>query len=189
MEALFAFLKSDPNAANAFGAVASAAAAFLALVVSAISVGISVWAVRSERRHNELSVRPLAEITVADFEHSLRVKLRNHGIGPMIITKVAISDGTADKPTLLAWMPELPNGRPWTNFSDRISDRTLSPGSEIVLLELTERKGELDFINCRNIARTALAKLTVTVDYTNIYNTVMPPRRKELAWFSRQGAA
>lgn len=126
MEALVALLKSDPNAANAVGALASAAAAFLALVVSAISVGISVWAVRSQRTHNELSVRPLAEITVGDYEHSLRVKLRNHGIGPMIVTRVTVSDGSNVRPTVLAWMPNLPNDRPWTDFTDEIRDRTLA---------------------------------------------------------------
>lgn len=185
MNDLIALLKSDANAANAFGALASAAAAFFALLVSGVSVCISVWAVRSERRHNELSVRPLAEITVADYENSLRVKLRNHGIGPMIVTKVTVSDGVSTKPTLLDWMPDLPGGRHWTNFTDQISDRTLSPGSELVLLELAEDEGEDDFARCRDLVRPALAKLTVNVEYTNIYNTVMPPRRKALSWFGR----
>ena len=185
MGALIAFLKSDANAANAFGALASAAAAFLALFVSAVSVCISIWAVRSERRHNELSVRPLAEITVADYENSLRVKLCNHGIGPMIVTNLTVSDGRTSKPTLIAWMPVLPNCRHWTNFTGQISDRTLTPGGELILLELTEAEGELDFASSRDLARCVLATLSVNVDYTNIYNTVMPARRKSLSWFGR----
>jgi hypothetical protein len=189
MDPLIALLKADANAANAFGALASAAAAFLALLVSAISVGISVWAVRSQRTHNELSVRPLAEITVADYENSLRVKLRNHGIGPMIVTAITISDGVNTKSTLLHWMPELPEARPWTDFTDEVRDRTLAPGSELVLLELTQYDGEERFDECRDLVRAALAALTVNVEYTNIYNTVMPPRRKSLTWFGRHCAA
>ncbi len=189
MDALIALLTSDANAANAFGALASAAAAFLALLVSAISVGISVWAVRTERKHNELSVRPLAEITVADYESSLRVKLRNHGIGPMIVTAVTVSDGTNAKPSILDWMPELPGGRLWTNFAGEVRDRTLAPGSEIILLELTEYEGEKNFAKSRDLVRSVLAPLAVNVEYTNIYNTVMPPRRKELSWFGRHNAA
>ena len=189
MDALIALLKSDANAANAFGALASAAAALLALLVSAVSVGISVWAVRSERRHNALSVRPLAEITVADYEASLRVKLRNHGTGPMIITAVIVSDGSSTRPTILDWMPDLPNERPWANFTGEIRDRALAPGSEIVLLELTEYEDEIGFAECRNIVRAALAPLTVNVEYTNIYNTIMPLRRKELSWFGRHSEA
>jgi hypothetical protein len=189
MDALIVLLNSDANAANAFGALASAAAAFLALLVSVISVFISVWAVRSQRKHNELSVRPLAEITVGDYEDSLRVKLRNHGIGPMIVKAVTISDGANAKPSIIEWMPDLPNGRLYTDFTDQIRDRTLAPGSEIVLLELTENKDENGFAACRDMARAALAPLTVNVEYTNIYNTVMPPRRKNLSWFGRHSTA
>jgi hypothetical protein len=186
VDALLALLRSDANAANAFGALASASAAFLALLVSAISVGISVWAAQSQRKHNEQSVRPLAEITVADYEDSLRVKLRNHGIGPMIVTAITVSDGANAKPTLLGWMPELPGSRPWTNFTDEVRDRTLAPGSEMILLELTEYEGEEGFAKCRDLIRDALAPLTVNVEYTNIYNTIMPPRRKDLSWFGRR---
>jgi hypothetical protein len=75
MDILLNLLKSAANAANAFGALASAAAAFLALFVSGFSVWISVWSARTQRKQNELSVRPLAEVTVADYEkrYSLRV--------------------------------------------------------------------------------------------------------------------
>lgn len=189
MEALIELLKSDVNAANAFGALASAAAALLALLVSAISVGISVWAVKSERKHNELSVRPLAEVTVADYEDSLRVKLRNHGIGPMIIVAVTVSDGKNAKSSLLEWMPELPNDHGWTNFSGDLRGCTLAPGSEIVLLELTEFEGEEDFSHYRDLVRPSLASLTVNVEFTDIYNTVMQPTKKQLSWFGRHNAA
>ena len=186
MDALISLLKSDPNAANAFGALASAAAAFLALVVSAIAVGISIWAVRSQRKHNELSVRPLAEVTVADYENSLRVKLRNNGTGPMIVTEVAVSNGSTTKPCIIDWMPRLPTGRPWTTFSHALRDRTLQPGSEIVLLELTEYEGERGFVQCRDTVRAAMAPLTVSVEYTDIYNKTMPTRVKDLSWFGRR---
>lgn len=185
MDALLALLKTESNAANAFGALASAAAAFLALLFSAISVGISFWAVKSQRKHNELSVRPLAEITVADYENSLRVKLRNHGIGPMIVTAVTVSDGASAKPTILAWMPDLPKGRLWTNFTDVVRDRAIAPGRELVLLELTEDADEVGFDQCRTLVRAALKPLTVNVEYTDVYGNVMSPRRKELSWFGR----
>ena len=188
MEALVALLKTDSNAANAFGALASAAAAFLALLVSAISVGISVWAVRSERRHNALSVRPLAEVTVADYDDCLRVKLRNHGVGPMLIAAVTVSDGKNAHCSLIEWMPQLPRDRPWNNFAGNTAGRALSPGSEIVLLELAEHEGEHGFAACRDLVRAALAPLTVNVEYTDVYNTTMPPHRKSLVWFGRHAA-
>lgn len=185
MQELITLLRSDSNAANAFGALASAAAAFLALFVSCISVWISVSAARSQRKHNELSVRPLAEVTVADYENSLRVKLRNNGTGPMIILAVTVSDGTRQLDSLIEWMPSLPENRPWNTFSHALRRRTLQPGAAIVLLELTEHAGETSFSQCRDRVRQALAPLTVNVEYTDIYETALRPCRKELSWFCR----
>ena len=145
MDALIALLKTDANAANAFGALASAAAAVLALFVSCVSVWISISSARSQRRHNELSVRPLAEVTVADYEDSLRVKLRNNGSGPMIVLAVTVSDGANARESLIEWMPALPPGRPWNTFTHALRHRTLQAGAEIVLLELTEHENEANF--------------------------------------------
>jgi hypothetical protein len=189
MEALIALLKTDSNAANAFGALASAATAFLALLVSAVSVGISVWAVQSQRRQNQLSVRPLAAVTVADYENKLRVKLVNNGTGPMIVTAVTVSDGSRALPSVLEWMPSLPKGRAWNTFSQAMANRSLAPGGEVVLLELTEYDEEQGFAKCRDIVRAALAPLTVNIEYTDIYNTVMPPHKQALSWFGRHSDA
>lgn len=185
MDTLVSLLKSDANAANAFGALASAAAAFLALIFSAISVWISVWSARTQRKHNQLSVRPLAEVTVADYENSLRVKLRNNGTGPMIIVAVTVSDGSNAKECLIDWMPDLPSDRPWNTFTHALRHRTLQAGAEIILLELTKHDGERNFSKCRNSIRRALAPLTVNVEYTDIYESVMRPCRKSLSWFGR----
>jgi hypothetical protein len=186
MDALINLLRADPNAANAFGALASAGAAFLALFVSAISVWISIWSARTQRKHNELSVRPLAEVTVADYENSLRVKLRNNGTGPMIISAITVSDGTSAKDCLVDWMPDLPGDRPWNNFTHALRHRTLQSGAEIVLLELTENEDERDYPNCRDLVRKALAPLTVNVEYADIYESVMHPCKKPLSWFGRR---
>lgn len=185
MDALIALLKSDANAANAFGALASAAAAVLALFVSCVSIWISVSSARSQRRHNELSVRPLAEITVADYEDSLRVKLRNNGSGPMIVLAVTVSDGANAHESLIDWMPALPQGRPWNTFTHALRRRTLQAGAEIVLLELTAHENEANFSVCRDRVRAALAPLTVNVEYKDIYETVMRPCQKPLSWFGR----
>jgi hypothetical protein len=182
MNELIGILKADPNLANAFAALVSAAMAFLA-------VCISIWAVRTQQRHNELSVRPLAEILVADYEDCLRVKLCNNGIGPMIITNLKVSDGASEKTNLIDWMPELPADRPWNNFAGDIRDRSLAPGSEIVLIELSQHDGEMSFAKCRDLVRSALSRLAVSVEYTNIYNTAITPKCKKLTWFGRHESA
>lgn len=185
IHALIEYLQADSNAANAFGALASAVAAFMTLVISTIAVVISVWGVRAERKFNALSVRPLAEISYVDFEDHVRIKLRNHGIGPMIVIAATVSNGNSAYRSLLEWMPSLPAGRMWTNFSGDISERTVPPNGEIILLELHQYQGEHDFTSCRDAVRLALAPLTVNVEYTDIYGTRMPPHRKALSWFGR----
>jgi hypothetical protein len=186
MHEIIALIMSNPNVANVFATLSSVVVAFIALLISVISVGISIWAMRAQQKHNELSVRPLAEITVADYENSLRIKLRNNGTGPMIITDFEVSDGKNKKSCIVEWMPSLPAGRPWTTFSHELKDRTLQPASDIILLELTEYKGEQNFTLCRDTIRDALAFLTVSVNYTDIYNKAMPARVKSLSWFGRQ---
>lgn len=185
MEALFELLKRNTEVANALGALASASAAILALAVSGISIYISVWAARIQRKHNELSVRPLAEVTVADYENSIRVKLRNNGSGPMIVTAVTISDGKNANESIVDWMPRLPRNRHWTTFTHALQNRTLQAGGEIALIELTELEGEEGFAVCLRMTRRALSPLTVNVEYTDIYNTVLTPCKKSLSWFGR----
>lgn len=185
MDALVNLLKVDPNAANAFGAIASAAAAFLALLVSTVSVFVSMHALAIQRKHNILSVRPLAEVMVADYENSIRIRLRNNGSGPLIILGLTVSDGSSTKESLVKWMPSLPTQRAWTTFSHVLKNQTLLPGDEIVLLELTEYDGENSFEKCRVIVREALSKLIVNVEYSDIYNTVLPPHKKPLSWYGR----
>lgn len=186
MDELIHLLKTNDGAANAFGALASAAAALLALVVSVISVVISVLTSRAQQAHNALSVRPLAEVTVGDYENSVRVKLLNNGTGPMILKAITVSDGSSAKLSLIDWMPSLPGDRSWTNFAANFHSRTLAAGAVLTLLELTESEDEEDFEQCRDLTRDALAPLTVNVEYTDIYGRTMPPVRKGMDWFARE---
>lgn len=183
MEALIALLKADTNAANAFGALASAAAAILALVVSVISVWISVRTAKMQQVHNALTVRPLAEVTLANYENSLRVRVHNNGVGPLILNAINVSDGRTTLPSLIEWMPELPGGRPWNDYSKNFQQRSLAVGTFLTLIELTERESETYFSDCRDLVRRSLEPLAVTVEYTDIYGTTMPSVQKSLNWF------
>jgi hypothetical protein len=185
METLVALLNSDANAANAFAAMLSAVAALLAVLVSGISVIVAVRALVHQRKHNVLSVSPLPEVTVADYENSLRVKLRNNGTGPLLVKAVTIRGGTQESEKLIDCMPVLPTARPWTHFSGSLVGRSLQPGTFIPLLELTRSPGEERFDECRDIVRSALAPLSVHVVYTDVYGSEFLPYVKELSWFGR----
>lgn len=185
METIITILKTDPNTANAFAAFASAITALFALLVSVVSLFVSRSALKMQQKHNVLSITPLPEITVADYENSLRVKIRNNGSGPMIIKSISIDNGNSEKDSLIEWMPRLPNNRSWNAFSHSLKQRTLLAGNEIKLLELTEFENERSFSECRDQVRKALSSLKVHVFYTDVYGSNFPTHTKSLDWFGR----
>ena len=185
MNELINLLKSDPNIANAYGAIGSAVAAFLALIISVISICVSIKTLSIQRKHNELSVRPFAEVLVANFENSLRIKLANNGSGPLIINGISISNGHIEQNSLIDWMPELPHDKLWTTFTGNLQNRIILAGRDLTLLELTKVAGELNFEESRDIVRAALSPLTIKVNYSDIYENKLHPHQKDLSWFGR----
>lgn len=144
-----------------------------------------------QRQHNVLTVKPIPEITLYDGEDSLRVKLRNHGVGPLLVRHLTVSNGMEDKEKLLDWMKPLPEGLTWTNFANSIKDRTVPPGEEIVLLELTDESDDNNLVDpaifgrARRNTRLCLSNLTVKVKYTDIYGSKFDTHSQELNWFGR----
>jgi hypothetical protein len=185
LDDLFQILKADANTANALGAIASAVLALFALLVSIFSVYVSLRALRIQRRHNILSVSPLPEITVADYENSLRLKIRNNGTGPLIIQKVLFSKNDIFKNNIMEWMPRLPEERPWTTFSHSLVDRTIQSNGELIILELTKYENETEYATCRDLTRAALTHLVANVHYTDIYHSQFNVYTKKLDWFGR----
>ena len=185
MDRLIEFLVQHPDLANAVGAVTSAIAAFFAVIVSLISVVVSVRAINVQKQHNRLSVRPMPEISVADYEDCIRVKLRNNGTGPLKILNVSISDGKQTRSSLIELMPALSTGRAWSTFSNDLAGRAIVAADFIPMLELKEISGEPNFCDVREPVRKALKVLTVTVCYTDIYGTNFKPYEKKLDWFGR----
>lgn len=180
---LFEFLEKNQNLASAAAAMTSAAAAILALIVSAAAVGVAVVTARQQRTHNTLTVKPIPEVTVGDYEDSLRVKLRNHGSGPLTVKSLVASFQGKSCQSLIDCMPNLE--RDWTNFAGIIDGRTLLPGDEIVLIELSAEQKEQGFEIHRDLARHALAHTTIVIQYTNIYDSNFPHYSKSLSWFGR----
>jgi hypothetical protein len=174
----FDWLTKNPEIANASATIFSAVTATVALVVS-------IAALLSQRRHDVLSVRPIPEVTVADYEDSLRIKLRNNGVGPMVIKTVRVMRNAESKGSVVDWMPSLPHDRPWNHFASDLVDRTLRSDGVIPLLELTRFDGESGFDACRDLVRRALRDLVVEVEYSDVYETSFAKYAKSLAWFGR----
>src|SRR5437667_2539614 len=178
-------LVKDANLTNALATIASVIVAGAALVVSVVSLFVARAMLKHQRTHNVLSVKPIPIVTVADHENSLRVKVRNHGSGPLIIKYLSVEDGSRAKESLIDCMPDIPDELLWTDFAGPIANRGVLPGSEIVLIEFAGDPANPVFAKARDRIRAALARLTVIVQYTDIYDSHFTAYVKELSWFGR----
>lgn len=185
MNELLDYLSKDANFTNALATVASAIIALAAFVVSVASLFVSRATLERQHRHNVLSVKPIPMVSVADYEDRLTVKILNNGSGPLIIKNVKVRKESQVRESLIAWMPSLPDGMYWSTFVSPIENRSLLPGNEIKLLELTGDHPDNDFEKVRDECRAALCPLTVALEYTDVYGSAFEAYEKPLSWFGR----
>lgn len=181
MHDIVSFLSTNDKLVTAWTAIA-------ALFVSITSIVIAIVNIAMQRAHNRKSVFPIGHISVGDYERRVSVRLRNEGVGPMIIEKAIVTreNGSEQaKSAILDFLPDLPDGYLWTTFVGDISGRAISAGDEIVLVSLEGDQNDVDFIAAREMTREALSNLTIGVDYKNIYGERMPSVSRRLDWFGR----
>ncbi|WP_156486003.1 hypothetical protein [Pseudomonas sp. ABFPK] len=181
---LFEVLERNITLSSAGAAMTSAAAAILALIVSVAAVVVAITSSRQQRTHNILTVKPIPEITLANYENLLRVKLRNHGSGPLLIEKLTANFLDKQYDSLIECMPKNKDIQ-WANFAGKVNDRALLPGGEIVLIELKQNPNDTNFNISRDLVRHALSYSDVIIKYTDIYNTKFPIYKKTLEWFQQ----
>lgn len=189
MADLLNYLGANVATANAMSSVANTVIAVCALFVSLVSLYVASATLRHQRQHNMLSVTPIPEVTVADFENSLRVKIRNHGSGPLLIRRVEVSDGSQILESVIAWMPDLPAGMFWVTYAENLKGTSLLPGKEVILAQLDGDETDAEYVAMRDECRGLLRKLSVCVEFSDVYGTRMIPLVKKLDWFGRHLAS
>jgi len=163
----------------------------MAFLLSFISICISLAALSYQRKHNQLSVRPLAYIVIGDYEDRIFVKLTNNGTGPMIVKSIRVINAPNPSDPLINAMPRLQPNVYWTNWVEDFVDRSLRPGGEIVLVDLSSESSESEdqFALSRDLVRHALCELEVHVEYTDIYGSTLPIATRGLEFFGRAKGA
>jgi len=178
MDKLVDLIKSHPEQINALAAVC-------ALFVSFLSILLTVYTLWLQRRHNFKSLTPIASITVGDYEDNLEVRLRNSGIGPLIIERFTASDGNQERDDIISWMPSLPEETYWSAFTANIDGRCIPPNQDVLLIQLNGDANDGKFALFRDEVRHALSRLTIKVEYRDIYDRKMPIKQRDLKWFAR----
>jgi hypothetical protein len=178
MNGLIDFIKKNPEMINALAAVC-------ALFVSILSIFLTVRTLRLQRIHNFKSVSPIASLLAADYEGELEVAIRNTGIGPLIIKRFTVNYGEQKNDTIIGLMPELPDGIYWTTFSPNVEGRCIPPNQDITIFKLNGDPSDEAFASFRDKVRGVLSKLTVEVEYKDIYGRTMDLEKRDLKWFAR----
>lgn len=187
LKELWDLYKKSENMADLISAVSAVMSAFvaaLALFVSHRSVLIARQTAESQMQHNQLSVRPVPEIVFGDYENRLFVKLRNHGTGPLTVSRFIVGYKGELSESLIDCMPQM-GGYGWTKFCGNIDNRTIPPDGELELLQLDIDDMDHGQVAFRDEVRRALSNSEPKVTYTDIYRNTFPEYSRSLAWFNR----
>jgi hypothetical protein len=167
--------------------LASAVAAIASSVVAAVAIVVSIWALRIQRHHNVLSLRPLPMIEVEDYEDRLAVTLKNDGPGPLTLKRIRVTADKTEKDSIIDWMPELPSDMFWRTFVGAIAhSRSIPANGHLRLVEFGGDHRDERYVRHRDACRERLSRLSVAVDYTDVYGSLMAPAERNLSWFGRE---
>lgn len=135
----------------------------------------------------ERTVRPVGRIVLGNYEDLIEVKIRNNGLGPMIITSIRALKNGESKNTLIDWMPDLPaDDISWTDYVGDISGFSLSPNQELNLIKFEVNEEFWEETQFRNKLREELSTMQINILYKDIYNKDMPELKRKLDWFERK---
>lgn len=161
---------------------ASVIVAVCAAIISLASLAVAIRALRSQREHNYLSVRLIGHFSRGDYEDCIFVKLKNYGVGPLLIGSFIVQAAQSTHKRLIDALGSVASETTWDTFTDTIDGRALAPNKEFVLLKgsfSTSQKAVKAKI------RLALSKMTLRLTYKDIYGRVQPEIREPLSWFAR----
>ena len=153
-----------------------------AAIISLISLAVAVKALKAQREHNYLSVRPIAHFSRGDYEDCVFVKLKNYGAGPLLIDCFTVQSAQSTHKRMIDAFVGLSEKLTWDTFTDTIDGRALAPNTEFVLIKATFDHTQ-DIVKAQ--VRIALAKMTLQLSYKDIYDRPQPTVTESLSWFAR----
>lgn len=165
-----------------FGNNAQFIIAMSAIIISIISLFVAVWSLYSQKKHNQLSVKPIAHFSKGDYENQIFVRIKNYGLGPLIINKFEITRDNQLFKRLIDSFDEIDTPFVWDTFTDDIEGRVLAPQKEFTLIQ-GSFEPEQNYI--REEIRSLLSKTTLTIHYKCVYDKEQPSVTEQLDWFSR----
>jgi len=156
------------------------------MVIGLIALAFTAIALWVQRKHNHLSVKPIAIVSVADYVNRLAVTLHNKGSGPLIIKSLSFTrgDGRVEK-SLIAFFDSSFDAVVWSTFKADIDGWAILPGGNETLIELVGDPTDGRFVRIRDQVRKVLSAIEVAVHYQDVYENDLPPKTRPLNFFAR----
>ncbi|ELP5715284.1 hypothetical protein H4F75_10275 [Enterobacter asburiae] len=155
---------------------------FCAMITSVISLFIAYKAQVHQQKHNQLSVKPLAEFLIGDYEDVIFIKIKNQGTGPLIVKEFLTQDSSNSYDRIMDAISEIKLNILWERFTDNIDGRIIAVDKELILLQASFEASEK---RLQKIIRSELSLLELNLTYNDIYGIEQPKLAKKLDWFSR----
>ncbi len=148
-------------------------------MIALLALLATFYQLHLQRVHNEKSLQPLGQISFGDKDRTLRVRINNSGIGPLIIEKIIYSKDGKNF-SIISDCLDL-NPRSYTHLrTSESARRVIYPASELIIFETIfdadEPEEKIDE------ARTQLSTLSLVVTGRDIYNNKITIKR-DLGWF------
>ncbi|MGB3586559.1 MAG: hypothetical protein WBA23_08475 [Tunicatimonas sp.] len=157
----------------------------MVLAISLLALLATFYELHLQRRHNEKSLKPIAQITLTDRGKLLSVHIENNGVGPLIVEKLTFTKDSKHYTNIencLDLNPRSYQHIPVTEFVKQI----ILPGSYDAVFSMEFGEGNTDKEMAK--VREQLAVLRLKVDGRDIYDNKVAVER-ELRWFIRHSSA
>ncbi|PKQ62585.1 hypothetical protein BZG02_12775 [Labilibaculum filiforme] len=164
--------------------------AFSAFMVSLFGIGLSIRTLRIQRRHNYVSLMPIGQIVLGDYEDEIFVKISNAGVGPLIINSVEVYNSKISRSNLIDFLDvDMPRGLTWSDFVKELANKAIRVDEDMYLarvesLDYSEDKST-NYDDFKKSTRATLGGLTILVKYSDVYGKNHFEVSRTLNWFNR----
>lgn len=157
----------------------------VAVIIAFIALGVSLWSLWIQRKHNRKSVRPVGHIQPFDSLQGLHIRIVNKGCGPMLINKFTAVRDEVIYHNIVYHLPE----NILDGFNREIHTEPegywLGPGDELTLLRLQGNHTDPLFVTARETVRSVLSGMVVSLSFCDVYDEKHPVFEKSLEWYRR----
>lgn len=162
-----------------------------AFLVSIASLCFTSRELKLQRQHNYKAVKPIGNIVVGDYENKIFIRIDNDGIGPLIIKKLTVKNQERTKDTIIDIIPaEISKRIQWSDFATSLEKKAIPAGQKLNILvweinDTYKHLGQEKIIKDRTDLRDVLKDITMTLDYTDVYEVKKYQIEQSLNWFGR----